>query len=125
MNPIIYLKAASPLLGNAHMRSWRWPVDRCLILHPCTCGSSSYWSRVWSVPEKGEDYLLYRVLQAKCRATSNGAPQSSSGWWGACNRCPRIFPWWRHKYKEMAIMLNSGIIPRTLRKVCYITQINC
>ena len=27
---------------------------------------------------------------------------------------------------EMAIMLNSGIIPRTLRKVCYIThQLTC
>jgi len=30
-----------------------------------------------------------------CRAASDGAPQSSTGWWGACNWGPRIFPWWR------------------------------
>jgi len=58
MNPVIYLKADSPLLDNAHVRSRRWPsagqpAGRCSILHPCIdylwSGSSSYRSRVISV----------------------------------------------------------------------------
>jgi len=77
-------RVASPLLSNV-VRSRRAVHRRCCV----HVDQLSYRSRVWRVFQK-EVKTVYCTEFFRGLSGIQGAPQSSSGWWGAFNRGPRI-----------------------------------